>query len=65
MNWNQILVEIPVYAPELLEEINLINDYQTVLLEKLERQDNAQELEAVYQIEQDRLIDILKGYLDI
>lgn len=51
MNWNQILVEIPVYAPELLEEINLINDYQTVLLEKLERQDNAQELEAVYQIE--------------
>ncbi|HFI0398903.1 TPA: type I restriction endonuclease subunit R [Streptococcus suis] len=65
MNWNQILVEIPVYAPELLEEINLINDYQTGLLEKLERQDNAQELEAVYQIEQDRLIDILKGYLDI
>lgn len=59
------MLDIPVYAPELLEEVKAIEEYQTGLLEKLERQDNALELEAVYQVEQARLTDILKGYLDI
>ncbi|HEM5043103.1 TPA: hypothetical protein U1222_001096 [Streptococcus suis] len=59
------MLDIPVYAPELLEEMKAIEEYQTGLLEKLERQDNALELEAVYQVEQARLTDIVKGYLDI
>ena len=37
MNWNQILVEIPVYAPELLEEINLINDRYADLAKRGDR----------------------------
>ncbi|WP_261309694.1 type I restriction endonuclease subunit R [Streptococcus suis] len=65
MTWKQLMLDIPVYAPELLEEMKAIEEYQTGLLEKLERQDNALELEAVYQVEQARLTDIVKGYLDI
>ncbi|MGQ7425426.1 type I restriction endonuclease subunit R, partial [Streptococcus suis] len=65
MTWKQLMLDILVYAPELLEEMKAIEEYQAGLLEKIERQDNALELEAVYQVEQARLTDIVKGYLDI